>query len=158
MSQMSSRGGSIHGDAVRLAQLRAGGRPAVARESRAAGARKRRDDAGPRVDLPNHMIVALGDVEMSRGIELDLVRHVQRRVGGRPAIAGVALLAVAGDRRRSARLQVEPSDALIVEIAEVQRAVRSDHETVRVVDLPIRIPGGTRADERRHRRRRRPSG
>ena len=45
-------------------------------------------------------------------------------VGRRPAVAGVAALAVAGDVGRAARPQIEPADALVVEIAEVERAVR----------------------------------
>ena len=39
------------------------------------------------------------------------------------------------------RFQVKPPDPLIVQVAEVQRSIRSDHETVRIVDGPIGVPG-----------------
>ena len=65
-------------------------------------------------------------------------------------IAGIRPLAVAGNRRGSTSLQVEPPDALVVEVAEVERAVRPDREAVRVVDLPIRVAGRAGADQGGH--------
>ena len=76
----------------------------------------------------------------------DFVRHVQRRVGGRAAVAGVARLAVAGEGGRPPRSQVEPADALVVEVAEDERAVRSEDDAVRVVHLLIGKARAARAD------------
>ena len=61
------------------------------------------------------------------------------------------ILAVARNGGHSTRPQIEPPDPLIVQVAEVQRTVGSDRQTVRVVDLPIRIAWHSRADERRNR-------
>ena len=99
------------------------------------------------------MIVALGDVEIAGPIELDFVRHVQRRVDGRPAIAVVAGAAAAGDRREAARFQIQPADPLIAEVTEIQRAVWSDDHAVRIVDLLIRVAGRAGAGKRRDRGR-----
>lgn len=56
---------------------------------------------------------------------------------GGAAVAGVAPLAVSGDGRGRSRLAVQPSDALVVQIAEVQRAVGTDDHTVGIGDLSV---------------------
>ena len=137
-------------DAVRGTELRLGRRPAVAGEPGLAGARHRGDDSGLHVDLADRVIVALDDVEVSPRIELDLVRHVQHGVRRRTAVAAVTPLAVAGNRRRPSRRQVQAPDHLVVEVAEVERAVRSDHHPVGVVDLHVRQARHAVADDRRH--------
>jgi hypothetical protein len=73
--------------------------------------------------------------------------HVQRGIHRGGTIAGIALLPVPHDGQRSTRSQVEPTDALIVQIAKVQCIVGSENETVWVVDLVIRVSGGTRPYE-----------
>jgi hypothetical protein len=70
---------------------------------------------------------------------LNFVRHVQGGSSRRSAVAAISFLAVARDDSRSMRLQVEPADALIVQIAEVQRSVGSDDQTVWIVHFVIRI-------------------
>jgi hypothetical protein len=124
---------------------------AVARESGRASTGERRDDAGLRIDPPNRMVVALGDVEMAGAVELDLVRHVQRRGDGRAAVAVVSRPPAAGDRRRPARVQIEPPDALVAEVAEIQGAIGSDRQAVGIVDLPIGVAGNAGSDQRRDR-------
>ena len=106
-------------------------------------------DAGGGVDLAHHVVVALGDVEVAAAVEADLVRHVQRASGRRPAVAGVGPLTVAGDVDRAPCRQVEPPDPLVVEIAEVQRAVGADGDAVRIVHRAVRKSGRARADQRR---------
>jgi hypothetical protein len=69
------------------------------------------------------MIVALGDEDVALAVESQLMRHVQCRVSGRTTIAAVCALAVSGDRPEHLRLQVEPAHTLVVEIAEIERAV-----------------------------------
>ena len=49
----------------------------------------------------------------------------------------MAPFAVPGDRGRVARLRVEATNPLVVEVAEVECAVRSDNDTVWVIDLPV---------------------
>jgi hypothetical protein len=68
---------------------------------------------------------------------LNFVRHVQRRSRCRSAITAVRSLTVAGGGRRPMRLQIESSDPLVAQIAEVQPAIRSDDETVRIIDFLI---------------------
>jgi hypothetical protein len=98
------------------------------------------------------MRTTLGDVEVATPIEGDLVRHVQGAGGGRPAVAGVAALAAAGDVRRASGPQIQPPDPLVVEIAEEERAVRADDDAVGVVDLPLAVTRGAAADHGRDRR------
>ena len=80
----------IDGNAVRLTQLRANGRTAVAGESRGASSGDSGDHARFRIDFPHHVVVALGDIQVAGGVELDLVRHVQRCARRRSAIAAYA--------------------------------------------------------------------
>ena len=131
----------IHGNAVRLTKLRPCGRSAVPGESRGAGAGERGDHAGFRVDFPHDVVVAFGNVQVPGGVELDFVRHVQRCCGCRPAVAAVRLLAVARNRGRPMRAEIESADPLIVQITKIQRAIWPDHQTVRIVDFPIGDPG-----------------
>ena len=136
-------------DAVRGAKPGLRRRSAVTGESRLAGAGYRGDDPGPHVHLADRVVVALDDIEVAAGVELDLVRHVQHGVRRRPAVAAVAPLAVAGDGRRATRRQAQAPDHLVVEVAEVERAVRADHHPVGVVDLHVRQARHAVADDRR---------
>ena len=71
----------------------------------------------------------------SRASNDDFVRHVQRRRGGRPAVAAVRALRRCRQSCGGARLQIEPPDPLVVEIAKIQRAIASDDDAVGIVDL-----------------------
>ena len=144
---------TIEDDAVRLAELRVRAGPAVAAEPGDAGARDGRDDARRAIDPADDVAVALGDEQVAARIEPDLVRHVQRGRRRRPAVAGVPPLAAPRDRRHAPRGEIEPADALIVEIAEVQRAVGPDDEAIWIVDRGVRVAGRTGPDERPHGRR-----
>ena len=66
-------------NAVGSQKLGPGRRSAVAAEAPGAGAGHGRDDPSHLIDPPDHMIVSLDDIEVPVLIELDLVRHVQRR-------------------------------------------------------------------------------
>ena len=59
-------------------------------------------------DLANHVIEAVGDEEVPGGVERDGSRVVERGVGGRPAIAGVAVGAISRDRRDRAGGGIQP--------------------------------------------------
>ena len=99
------------------------------------------------------MAVAFDDEEMPIGVELDLVWHVERRFGRLAAITAVATFAGAGDHGGAAGGEVHAPDALVVEVAEVHRAVGSDDHTVGIGDFGVRQAGGAGADDRRHGRR-----
>src|SRR5439155_4333758 len=104
-------------------QLRFRGRSAVAAETGHTSSGYCRDDARRAIDLPNCVVVALGDVDVAAAIEPQLVRHVQRRRSRWPAVAAIPTLTIAGNRGQLFRRQIETSNALIVEIAKVQSAV-----------------------------------
>jgi len=74
------------------------------------------------------MAVALSDINVAAAIEPQLVRHVQRGCCGGPAVAAIAALAAAGDGGQPLRQEIETPDALIVEVAEIQRAIWTDDE------------------------------
>jgi hypothetical protein len=124
-------------NAVGIAELRCRRRSAVAGKSRDTGAGQRRQPARPGLDLPNHMIVALGDVQVTCRIERELVRHVQRSGRGRIAVTGIGPLAVPRDVGDAMRLQIEAPDSLVVEIAEIERTVRADRQAERIVHLCV---------------------
>ena len=136
---------------MRLTQLGASCGATVSGQSWNTGPGESGDDACPRVYFPNHVIVALSHVKVASSIELDFVRHVQGRLSGRPAITGVRCLPVTRNSVRSTRLQVESTDPLIVPVTKVQRAIGWDDQTVRIIDLLIRVAWDSRADERGNR-------
>ena len=100
------------------------------------------------------MVVTLGDEQVAHAIEPQFVRHVERGRRRWSTVTAVSAFAAAGDRGQPLRGEVEPPDALVVEVAEVQAAVGSDHQTIGIVHLQIGVTRHTGADQRRHRRRR----
>ena len=137
----------VEGDAVGAPEHRLDGGAAVPGETGLTGAGDGGDDAGDGVHPAHHVAVALDDVEMARAVELDLVRHVQGGLGGGTAVAVVAPLAVSSDGGRGPGLAVQPPDALVVQIAEVQRAVRADDDAVGIGDLCVGETRGAVADD-----------
>ena len=135
-----------HRDRVRLTQGGRGRRPAVSGEARLSGARQSRDLAWCARPLCEPRGCRARRYTGARPVEHRFMRHAQRRVDGRAAVAGVALLAVAGEDGRPPRSQVEPADTLVVEVAEDERAVRSEDDAVRVVHLLIGKARAARAD------------
>src|SRR5207248_1928815 len=92
-------------------------------------------ETGLGVHSSNDVVVSFRNIEVSRRVKPKLVRHVEARTGGRTAVATIALFTIPGDGRDLSSFEIQPTDALVVEIAEVQRPVRSNHETVRVIGL-----------------------
>jgi hypothetical protein len=86
---------------------------------------------------------------------MNLVRHVQRGRGRRSTVAAIGSLTAASDGSGATRFEIEPADALIVEIAEIQRPIGPDRQPVGIVHFAVRIASRPRADERGHRRIRR---
>ena len=125
-----------NGNAVRLAKLCARRRTAVPREPGDAGPGQCGDDAGVCLDLSHHVVVTLGDIHVALGVERDLVGHVQRARKRRSAVPEIGPLTVAGYGRRLPCPEIEAPDALVVEVAEVQRVV-ADEDAVRVVHLLV---------------------
>ena len=142
----------VERDAVRLTELGGRRRTAVAGKARLPGPGDGRDDAGGRIDSSDRVAVPFDDIEVSDSVELDFMRHVEGGVGGGPPVAAVAALAVAGDRRRATGSQVETTDPLVVQIAEVQRAIRTHDDPIWVRDLRVgetRVPGSDHGRDRR---------
>jgi hypothetical protein len=139
---------AVEDDAVRLAQLGFDTRSAIAAESCDAGAGDRGDDLCLAIHLSDDVVVPFCDVQVARAVELDLVRHVQRRLDRRSAVARIPLFAIAGDRRHLLRLRIETANALVVEVAEIQSAVRAEDDAVRIVDLRVRIAGRACPEDR----------
>ena len=79
------------------------------------------------------------------------MRHIKRGVDGRTAVALIGFLAVPGDGGNALGGQVDSADSGVFQIAEVQRAVRSDGEPVRIIDLGIGKSRFAGADEGGHR-------
>jgi hypothetical protein len=99
------------------------------------------------VDLPHHVAVALDDEEIAAPVEAQLVRHVERSVHGRAAVAAIAALAASRDGGDLSSTTIQAANALVVQVTEVQAAVRTDDEPVRIVDLRIGVSGGAGADD-----------
>jgi hypothetical protein len=124
---------------MRLAKLSFGPRSAIPAEARNAGSRHRRDNSGFCLDLADDVAIAFGDVQITRAVEPDLVRHVQRSLRRGSAVPRITALAVSGDRRHAPAGKVQSPNALIIEIAKIKRAVGTHDEPVRVIDLRVGI-------------------
>src|SRR4029434_1783940 len=81
------------------------------------------------------MVLHFDEVHIARLVETDLIRLVQRRFRSRSTVAGVARLAIAGDRRELTGLEIKTPHDMIADFTNVERAIRPYHESVRVVNL-----------------------
>ncbi len=138
----------VEGDAVRLAQLRLGGGTAIAREARRAGTRDRGDDPRFCVHATHHMILHLGEKHVAAAVEAHFVRFVEYGIQGGASIARVALLSAAGYRADAVGLQVQAADAVVADLAEIQRAVRACRQAVGIVDLRLRTRSSVAGESR----------
>ena len=129
--------GRVELDRVRLVQPRSAGGPAVAGEAGRAGAGESGNGAGLSVHLPHDAILHLDKVHVAGGVEAHLVRLVQPRRRRGAAVARVAGLAVAGDGGDGAGI-VDPADAVVAHVADVERAVGAATDAVGVVELCLR--------------------
>ncbi len=126
--------GGVESDAVRLAELGFHRRSTVTRKTRRTAARNRCNDAGPPVNSPDAVIVALHHVQVSIGIESHFVGSLQQSRRCRPAVTREASAAIAGHGGNPSSLQIDPPDAGGVQIAEIQRAIWTDDHSVWVAD------------------------
>ena len=118
----------------------------IAGEAGDPGSSERRNDAGSPGDSADDVIVSLDNVKVPRLVKLDLVGHVQGSLSRWPPVPAVASFAVSSYRDRIARTEIQASNQLIIPIAEVERAIRSDDDAVWVVDLLKRIARHAVAD------------
>src|SRR5262245_50676374 len=81
------------------------------------------------------MILHFDEVHIARLVETDLIWLVQRRFRRWSTVAGVACLAIAGDRRELAGLEIKTPHDMIANFTNVERAIRPYHQSIRVVDL-----------------------
>src|ERR1700683_1250844 len=81
------------------------------------------------------MVLHLDEVHVAGLVEAQLVGLIEQSRCGGPAVAGVAFGSTTGDRREQMRFQIEPANAMIADLTEVERAIRSDHQTIGIVDL-----------------------
>src|SRR5260221_9816115 len=122
---------------MRLFELSLYGGSAVAAESGGTTACDGGDDVGLRVDAADHMILHLDKIHIPRPVEANFIRLVQRGLSREPAVAGIALLAVPRHRGYYMGLQVQPANAMVSDLAKVERTVRSDCQPVRIVDQGV---------------------
>ena len=82
------------------------------------------------------MILHFDEEHVPGFVEANLVGLVERRLQGWPAIARVAFCSGPGDGGQLMALQVQAAHPVIANLAEVERAIRSDDETIGIVGLP----------------------
>ncbi len=139
--------GAIHRHALRAVELRAGGRAGIAAESRCSVARESRDGAA-RAHLAHHVIAGVGDVIVAGAVRGDGVRRVHLRAGGRAAIAGVAVAAVAGEGADVAA-RLGHADAVVQRIGDVDMTRPVDRHAGRTVELGCGRGGAVSAEAQR---------
>ncbi len=83
------------------------------------------------------MIFHVREEEVAFAVEADLVGFIEIGSGGGPALAGVALLARAGDDASLAGFQVHAPHDMGIDVTPVERAVGADDEAIGVVDLAV---------------------
>src|ERR1700730_7362065 len=126
---------AVDADAVRLQEQRLCGRSSVSAETRRTCAGNGRDQLSSGIHPAHHMVLHLREVHVAARVEADFVWFVQRRRERRAAIARVAFLAAARYGRNFVGLQIKAANPMVSNLAEIEGAVRTGHETVRVVDL-----------------------
>jgi hypothetical protein len=78
------------------------------------------------------MILHFDEEHVASLIETNFVGLIQ---GSRGTVAGVALGSATGNRGEAMGLHVEPADPVVSDLAEIERAIRADDETVGILGL-----------------------
>src|SRR5208282_6232337 len=126
---------TIDKNAVRIVELRAGRRPAIAGVSCVSVAGDRGDVAVRRY-LTNHRIVGVCDEDVSRGIHEHAFRMVERCTSGRSAVTGIANSSVPSrNRERPGRVDFE--DMTRVGVRDVRVTGRVQCDSARVPDAGL---------------------
>src|SRR5262245_30954979 len=76
------------------------------------------------VDATDNVIPHFDEDHISISVEANFIRLIQFSLRCRTAIARIALFATAHDRRQLTRLQIQPSDSMILNFANIQCTVR----------------------------------
>jgi hypothetical protein len=124
----------IKGDTVRLAQLGSSSGTTITAEARLAGSGYRGHESGFGIDFSHHMRIPFHHIQIAPGIKSNFVWCGKTRFHGRSTITCISLYTVTSDRGQSIRLQVQASCASGIDLAEVQGTVRTDDDTVGVVN------------------------
>src|SRR5262245_243585 len=119
---------------VRLAQLGAGSRAAVASVARFAGADDRGDAARAGIDLADSGVQPVDDVDVAVGIDLERIQVVQGRGDCGAAISRVALAPAARDGRDDARALLDSTDGVVAPVGDVEVALRVEGAPVCFAD------------------------
>ena len=107
--------------------------PAVAGMRRLAGAGEGRDRARGKIDDAHPVVGDIGDEQtLLRRVKCQPVGLDQTRARRRSAIAGEPGAAVAGDGGNDARGAVDPADAVIVAVGDIDVAARGRSRCRRV--------------------------
>src|SRR5262249_20551681 len=117
---------SVEAAIVGLAHGSVGCLAAVAGEVLLAIARHGSDDAGLAVNLADHGVEAIDDVEVSVLVHGAGVGLVDGGVGRLVAVAGVAFLARAGDGGDDAGLEIDLANAVVHRLGDVEMAAVID--------------------------------
>src|SRR5262249_51234967 len=134
--------GGVHEQAVRTGDTRVRGFTAVPAERLGAVPRDGRDGAGG-IYLAHAVVAAVGDIEIARGVHGDVPEGLlgERRVRRLAAVSAEARLAVPRDGR-DLPVRRDAADALVVEVRDIQVALRVHCQAVHVA-ADRRLGGGT---------------
>ncbi len=125
---------AVDPDGVRLLELRFHGGAVIAGKALDPGAGDGGNDPSPHRYAPHGVAGSLHHKKIAGRVETYLVGLVHFRLQGGAAITRVAARAAAR-HRRDAPIGSDLADAVIVRVAEVERAVRAAHESEGIVYL-----------------------
>ena len=128
------RARGVEGEAVRLIELRFLRRSAIAGEAKLARARDGADDTGLRIHTAREMIQTFDEEKISVFVPRHFIRFVQRRIRRRSAVTAETALPVPGVSG-SLSIRRDAADALIVHVANVERAIRPARNGEGIVQL-----------------------
>src|SRR5262245_4252297 len=124
----------IQSDAVRLRESRLVCRSTIATIAADACSGCRTDQTRFHVDVSDDMAVSLGNVDIPLAVETNFVWSAELSCFRRGAIAGMAFHTIAGDDGNRLCANFEAKNAIAAEVCPVKSAIRSDHESKRIVD------------------------
>jgi len=125
----------VKGDAMRLPEMRANRRTAVATETGTSRTGDRRDDARLSVDAADDVILHFDNKHIAVGVESDLIWFIQLGFGGWSTIAYIAPPATTGRRSQFAGRKIEASHSVVANLRNIQSAIRTDLDSKGVADV-----------------------
>src|SRR4030095_6754421 len=97
------------------------------------------------IHTTDQVVLHFDEQQVAHFVEADFIWLIELGLRRRAAVARVPLRAAASDRRQLAAFQVQLTDAVIANLADIKRSIRPDLDAERIADVGFERRAGVAA-------------